>query len=364
MSKRVLIALHRYEIGGAETQAFYLGCHLKQQGFDVIFSAFGSELGQGFDRFEQEGFSCIRWGFQEKLILDPPRGLLGGLRRYRFLLKLFQKVRALKVDAIIPFTYPPNLIFCSYFSLMGAKTCLWNQRDEGRFFLGNIGEIRALKLASAIVSNSREGMGFLQNHTSRKITLIKNAVDLKKFSRVAPDYKSNRVVMIGNIHGFKDHLTLLEAWKIVLVNFPNLKLALAGRNGSAYPELLDFVRSQGIEESVDFIGGVNDIPKMLKSCILAVFSSENEGVPNGVLEPMASTFSVVATDIMGCREALGDDYPFLVQPKDPIDFADKICQLIRSEELMRSLGKANQERIIKNFSIEKMGESYIKLLDV
>lgn len=364
MSKRVLIALHRYEIGGAEIQAFYLGCYLKQKGFDVMVSAFGSELGRGFDQFEQEGFSCIRWGFQEKLILNPISGLMGGYRRYKFLLKLILRVRALKVDTIIPFTYPPNLIFCNFFSIMGAKTCFWNQRDEGRFFLGNSKEIRALKLASAIVSNSEEGTGFLQKYTSRKITLINNAVDLKKFSEVTPDYKSNRVVMIGNIHGFKDHLTLLEAWKIVLVNCPNLKLVLAGRKGSIYHELLDFVLSQGIENSVEFIGDINHIPKMLKSCVLAVFSSENEGVPNGVLEPMASSFSVVATDISGCREALGDDYPFLVQPKDPIDFADKICQLIKNEELMRSLGKANQERIRKNFSTEKMGDSYIKLLDV
>ena len=360
---KVLIALHRFAIGGAETQALYLGIQLRNKGYEVIFGAFGTEMGEGFDRFFQSGFTCLRWGFQEKLILRPALGIKGWLRKYKYVISLIFKVRKMNCDVIIPFTFPPNLIFCNYFRFMGVKTCLWNQRDEGRLFKGTREEIYCLENSSYIVSNSIEGKIFLEKYTQKRINLISNGIDLNRFSEIYPDFSSNRIIMIGNIHGYKDHLTLLKAWKLVLLHFPEFKLVLAGRKGLAYSELSDFVRHQDLEQSIEFLGEVNDIPTLLKSCLFAVFSSENEGVPNGVLEPMAAGFAIIATNIEGIREALGDKYPFLVRPKDPKEFASKICELLGNLDTLKSIGEVNQARVRKFYSIERMGNHFHYLLN-
>lgn len=361
--KKILIALHRYVVGGAETQALYLGLQLRKKGYEVIFGAFGTESGEGFNRIDKLGFTCLRWGFHEKLIINPVLGIKGWLRKHKYVISLIFNVRKLNFDIIIPFTYPPNLIFCNYFRLMGVNTCLWNQRDEGRQFKGSREEIFGLENSSYIVSNSIEGKIFLEKFSQKKIRLISNGIDIVRFSEIFPDFSSNQIVMIGNIHVFKDHLTLLKAWKLVLFHFPDYKLVLAGRKGKGFSELLDFVMDQGMEQSVEFLGEVNDIPFLLKSCKLAVFSSENEGVPNGILEPMAAGFAIVSTDIKGAREALGNEYLYLVAPKDSKEFANKICHLLKNESLRIEIGKVNKKRASNLFSLSNMVSKYECLID-
>src|SRR5690606_1585073 len=142
-----LIALNRYLVGGAETQALYLAIALRKRGYEVFIGAFGSENGEGLKRFIKEGFDCARWGFQEKLVLNPKPGIFNSLRKWRFSLQLIWKVRRLKVDHVIPFTYPVNMLFCRWYNRMGIGSCFWNQRDEGRQFLGAEKEIRVLENA-------------------------------------------------------------------------------------------------------------------------------------------------------------------------------------------------------------------------
>ncbi|MEL7501850.1 MAG: glycosyltransferase family 4 protein, partial [Cyanobacteria bacterium J06554_6] len=48
-------------------------------------------------------------------------------------------------------------------------------------------------------------------------------------------------------------------------------------------------------------------------CDLSVFSSAKEGVPNGILEPMAAGKAIVASKITGNRQALGEQYKYFFE---------------------------------------------------
>ena len=79
---------------------------------------------------------------------------------------------------------------------------------------------------------------------------------------------------------------------------------------------------------------------------LAVFCSQRELMPRGVTEPMAAALPVVATDLPGTREALGEaDAGVLVAPGDPAVLADAILRLAHDADLRRRLGAANRAAV-------------------
>lgn len=362
MSKRVLIAIQRFKIGGSEAQALTLARYLKDIGYEVFFSGFGFEKGNGMDRFVESGIPLIQFEFSEKLILYSGFDLKSLFLKCKYLFFLFREIKSLKIDVIIPFNYSVNVIFCTWYKFMKVSICFWNQRDSGIDFKNNAQETQAIARSSFIISNSKQGKLFLQKITSRDIHVINNGIDVSKYYSVVNRNLSKIVVMIANIHDNKDHLTLLKAWRDVIKVRNDLKLVLAGYHGNQYLNCKEFVIDNLLEDSVIFLGTVNDIPKLLSTAALAVFSSKKEGFPNGILEPMASGLPIVATQMPGSIEVLGQEYPFLVPIGDSSNFASKILKLINSQDLSVKVGKGNKNRAIENFSIEVMASKFIQLI--
>ena len=65
---------------------------------------------------------------------------------------------------------------------------------------------------------------------------------------------------------------------------------------------------------------------------------------------MAAGFPVVAMDLSGNKEALGEDpnQPFVCHG-DPVDLADKLFSLLNDPERRRAIGERNRKRATKNF---------------
>ncbi len=129
----------------------------------------------------------------------------------------------------------------------------------------------------------------------------------------------------------------------------------------SFPELPDFKPLQ-VNRSVLLPGSIQDVADLLDASKLVVFSSMNEGVPNGVLEGMAHGLAIVATDIPGIREALGDLADGqVVEASNPSKFAHRIINLMTNENLRLSLGHKNKCRIETAYIIESMVEKTLNV---
>ena len=106
-------------------------------------------------------------------------------------------------------------------------------------------------------------------------------------------------VMIANIQKNKDHETLIRSWAILKkrlgVDCP--KLNLAGAKRDTYENLSELIEELQLGELVIFNGMVNDVHELILNMDFAVFSSNAEGSPNGLLESIAGGLPVVATDM-------------------------------------------------------------------
>ncbi|MBD3296384.1 MAG: glycosyltransferase, partial [Candidatus Omnitrophica bacterium] len=201
-----------------------------------------------------------------------------------------------------------------------------------------------------------------------KILLYNNVInvpDVAKLERVWRDRlgigtADVLISMIANITRYKDHRTLLSAWRIVRDYFETkqrkLILVCAGRLQENVLELKSLGFDLGIGKSVKFPGAVQNVNELVNESDLVVHSSNVEGCPNSVCEAMALGKAVVATDIPGDREALTATYEqyCLSRPNDPEDLAEKIIFLIENPSLREEVGRYNKRRIAEHYNEEQL----------
>ena len=174
--------------------------------------------------------------------------------------------------------------------------------------------------------------------------------------------------MVANFRFQKDHKTLLYAWSKVLANHPAGKarprLLLAGAPQESYNVIKKLVDSLALRDSVFFLGQITDISGLLAACDIGVLSTPNEGLPNAVIEYMASGLPVVATDLPSTREVLGEEFKQqFCKPGDPESLAERLQVLLDNSKLRQNLGARNRQRAESVFSIDKMCKKTVGIIE-
>lgn len=288
------------------------------------------------------------------------------------------ELRRVRPDAVLPYTMYPNVVCGITWRWTGARTCIWNQRDEGIVRAEGMLERWAVHGTPWFVANSERGREFLVQklHAApRRVALIPNGVEavVPLLDRAA--WRSKLQVaddcflacMVANLSPFKAHATLLMAWRMVVDRLSSLGrsavLLLAGRRDGAYDSLAALTHDLRLNEDVRFLGHVADVSGLLSSVELAVLSSRSEGCPNSVLEAMAAGLAVVGTDTAGIRDALGiHSSSWLAPPGDADTLADRILRLALDPGLRATLGARNRMRVENEFSAPQTCARMVGLL--
>jgi glycosyltransferase involved in cell wall biosynthesis len=198
-----------------------------------------------------------------------------------------------------------------------------------------------------------------------KVRVIQNGIDLRRFSATMGESRDpvrratsgKRIVLVGNMTcDVKGHPWLIEAAPAVLREFPDTHFVLAG-DGEQRPNFERIVADLGLTKHFSFLGQRHDIPSVLSSCDIAVLPSRAEGLPNAVLEYMASALPTVASKVGGNVEIVKDGVTgLLVPPENANALAAALLQLLRDPGLAERLGTNGHEFVRQNFSFEKLVE--------
>ncbi len=355
-AKRVVVVLPSLDLGGSERQALLLARGLRDhEGAHVSIWGKGPP-GTACALCDEAG---LPWREVDLALRVSRWRLFWNLRRFARLL------RDARTDVVLPYTTGPN-IFCGMtWRKAGAKACVWNQRDEGRRLGIRPVDARAARATPVLVSNSRHAAEVLAGIAGgREVRVIHNGVELAPPRQDRAAWRHELKVpeggllatMVANIHGYKDHATLLRAWrKVVDALGPAAFLCFAGKPGDRQAECEALINELKLQTQVRLPGQVTDISGLLASSDLGVFSSHKEGCPNGVLECMAAGLAVAGTDIPGIREALGNEgLPWLAPENDADALAARILTLARDENARRRAAAANTARIKAEFNPDKM----------
>jgi glycosyltransferase involved in cell wall biosynthesis len=196
------------------------------------------------------------------------------------------------------------------------------------------------------------------------VRLIYNGVDLSRYDHQEPcctlpeeygmEPGSQIVGVVARLEPEKGHPTLLEAWPLVLRSCPNAYLLIVGE-GSRRAALEAQVRELRIAHRVVFTGRRDDIPAVTAALDVAVLPSYREAQGLTILEAMALSRPVVASNVGGIPEMINDGVTgLLVRPHDAEALAAAIARLLRDHSYADTLARAGHDLVHDRFCIELM----------
>jgi glycosyltransferase involved in cell wall biosynthesis len=103
------------------------------------------------------------------------------------------------------------------------------------------------------------------------------------------------------------------------------------------------------------------IADLLRAADLLTLTSRAEGMPNSLLEGMATGLACIATDIPGSRDLLSEETGVLVPLDDADALAREIDRLLGDRDSRRALGSAARRAIETSYSAARVGERYFSL---
>lgn len=232
--------------------------------------------------------------------------------------------------------------------------------------LSRWGNTVAFRVAAGIVANSHDVARYIEREyraPAARIRVIPNGIDTERFYPPATrSLESPLIVTAGRLVEQKNHALFLEAAAMVHRHRPNVRFAIAG-DGPLRATLERLAVELGIEGAVQFLGERGDVDELFREAHLFWLTSRWEGMPNVVLEAMASALPVIVTDVEGCREILADSAAgVVVPPGDAQAFSRHTLWLLSSPEEYRRAAHAARQRA-EQFSIGNMVARMEELYD-
>ena len=203
-----------------------------------------------------------------------------------------------------------------------------------------------------------------------RVIQVYNGVDTSKFRRVEPYGRAHLPIRekfgeaklligtVGRIDPVKDQLSLIEAFSDLLNADSELRqtirLIVVG-DGPLMDQVVARVASLGLSDVVWLPGARNDIHNVLQSLDIFVLPSLAEGISNTILEAMACSLPVVATNVGGNTELVDDGVTgCLVESGSPVALGKAIASYVYDRELRLAHGRAGRAVVEDNFGLDKM----------
>lgn len=199
------------------------------------------------------------------------------------------------------------------------------------------------------------------NSDSDRIITINNGIDVHKFAEAEPDMQMRMklppnakiITMVAAFRHEKDQPTLIRAIALLPSCF---HLQLVG-DGIRRTEFEKIVKEANVEGRVHFMGLKSNIPEILKGSDYIVMSSHYEGLSLSSLEGMASGTPVLASDVDGLKEVVGDA-GILFEHGNSHSLVEKILALEHDMQLRQTIITASVKKA-QSYDIENMVDAYL-----
>jgi glycosyltransferase involved in cell wall biosynthesis len=228
---------------------------------------------------------------------------------------------------------------------------------------------RAFAASHAIVTNSLQVAEYIEREYGaprRRIRIIPNGIDTERFHPRDGEAAevAGPIVAAGRLVEQKNHALFLRAAAGLARLVPQAQFVIAG-DGPLRSALEEQARQLGIADRVRFAGERRDIDTLLRAGSILWLTSRWEGMPNIVLEAMASGLPVITTDVGGVRELIRSGVDgFVVQEGDAGAFVRHSQELLQpaTRQLFAAAARARAEEFSTARMVSALSQLYDKTL--
>jgi glycosyltransferase involved in cell wall biosynthesis len=203
-----------------------------------------------------------------------------------------------------------------------------------------------------------------------RLRYIPNGVDCARFAKTADwEFAAGQgiardapiVGAVGGLRVEKNLPRLLEAFSIVVAKAP-AQLVIVG-DGPLMRELKDITAARGLSGHVTFTGATPTPERFLPLFSVFALSSDTEQMPLSILEAMAASRAVAASDVGDISSMLAEENRPYVAPRDAQALSAAILALLADAKKADEIGRANRARALAVYDQSKMFAAHQMLLD-
>ena len=225
----------------------------------------------------------------------------------------------------------------------------------------------ALNKSHRIVANARGLADLSQETDPYHVDVIPNGVDTNTFkpSDLVKDDGKFNIVFVGRFHRQKNLPLLIQCFSDLLKTEPvTLHLHLVGQ-GPMEEQLFKLAETLKLQDRITWHGWTNkkDLVQIYQNSQLMVNPSFYEGLPNAVLEGMASGLPFVVSDIPGNRDLITQECGWTFDIEDGEALKSCLHQAIQNRELLRAMGKQSRKRVQDHYDWKIVAGQYLELFD-
>jgi glycosyltransferase involved in cell wall biosynthesis len=236
---------------------------------------------------------------------------------------------------------------------------------------------KSLFLADLYICNSRKASENLQTYigTKRKVITIRNGLDVARLNKSIPVESEISAIC-------KDKFVVGYIGKLDNIKHGERVFYLAQRmlqNNTKYSKPLHFIiigdgpnkestisslnhSSESVRNAVTIMGAVKDAGVLAKYFNIGILCSNSEGFPNVLLEYMYFGVAWMSTNVGDVQEIIKFGKSGIIEDKWDEQLFEKNCiDLMNNDEKLEELSSIGKKVFIENYTIEKMGESYLEV---
>jgi glycosyltransferase involved in cell wall biosynthesis len=233
-------------------------------------------------------------------------------------------------------------------------------------------EKRALEKANALISVSQFTADLTNKlfRFNKNFTIIPNGINVdlfdktivnsRSFNAVEESQNGKTILYFGTLIRKKGLLELPLIFNEIVKKDRIVKLILVGKdasdsisgNASTWQMMQDLFTPEALS-CVNYKGSVpyDEIKVIINSATVCVFPSLAEALPVSWIEAMAIQKAIVASNIGWATEVIDDGLNgFLVNPKNHLEYANKILKLLENSELRKQFGIKARMKVENQFS--------------
>lgn len=132
----------------------------------------------------------------------------------------------------------------------------------------------------------------------------------------------------------KNHIQLINAFKLIVQNYPDVFLVFSGSPQNYYDEVLREIQYNNLEEKIKYLGYIDyfDMQYVYKLSYIVVVPTLFESVSIPIYEAFNLGVPVCCSNVVALPEQVGDA-GLLFDPHDYKDIADKISLYLANEKI-------------------------------
>lgn len=223
----------------------------------------------------------------------------------------------------------------------------------------------ALRKVDSFVVLTREMQSNIKSlFPGKEVYVLRNSVNLKAMINKNGFVRDrNRLLYLGWYNKEKGVYDLVDAVQMLVEQGSNIEMNFFGTK--EVNQLRKYVEEKGLTGKIRVNGWANDDEKLkaLYTSAMLILPSHTEGIPNVILEAMATKTPIVSTLVGGLKEVLENgENAIITEPQNPLDLSEKISTCLKNEMLRKKIAENAYREVEQKYDLPIINKEFSEIM--